>query len=299
VILWTEPIATVAALVLATVTGLQYRAGYGHHHYACWGPVIPCIVNSKADLSAGLAVVCLSLATLGALTVLAILHASRPRRLLLWLLLVCAVVYWLGFIVVEAGIFVGPYALSAAFVLVSAVAAVARQAEVKTVRLKPGLLLLLSSVLLWFLSSVAAAAVADPIGLGPGIATGPPDAADTLLFAVPTGRDESGDFIGLDKFPAEELNRIQQGALLRPLRFVDADTPSTAVDVVSVNPIDRFTWSAVALSSRGDCLAILSAHDKTNPNYGNTYYGRLPKSSLCVASAATPATVTGAAWPTS
>lgn len=299
IIVWSESVAAFGALTLAATAGLKYLSEYGHHHYACWGPLLPCMINSKADLPAGIAAVWLSLAALGGLAVLALLHMRQSRRLWLWLLLLVATVYWLGFVLVEAGIFVIPYALSAVCVLVTGAAAIARQVDDKALPLRPALLIVIGSALLWFVTSLASAGLADPIGLGPGIATGPPGAQDSLLFAVPTGRDPSGAFIGLDQFTDGTLNRIHQGADLRPLRFVSADTPSTGADVVSVNPIGRFTWSAVALSSDGTCYAILSVHDSTNPSYGSTYFGRLPKGSPCVASAATPSTVTGAQWPMS
>src|SRR5438309_3708780 len=115
----------------------------------------------------------------------------------------------------------------------------------------------------------------------------------------PVGTRRHGTYIGLDRFTAKELARVRQGAELRPLRFVGADSPSTAPDVVSVNPIDRDTWSAVALSSRGFCYAILSVHDRSNPTYGSTYFGRLAQPAACVGAAATPATVTDKEWPAS
>ena len=298
-ILWLEPVTAAAALTLAGAAGLPYLAGYGHHHYACWGPILPCIVNSKADLPAGVVTVGASMTILAGLTVLAALHARLRRRLLLWLLIVLAAVYWLGFLLVEAGIFVLPYALSGACVLATCVAAIAGKVPVQGLRLKHLLVLLGGSILIWFVTSLASAVLADPIGLGPGIASGPPDAQDSLLFAMPSGRDSAGAYLGLDQFTADELDRIHEGMELRPLRFIGADMPSTGPDVVSVNPIDRYTWAAAALSSRGICYAIVSAHDRANPNYGSTYFGRLPHEAACVGSAASPATVTGRDWPAS
>ena len=298
-ILWLEPVTAAAALVLAGAAGLPYLAGYGNHHYACWGPILPCIVNSKADLPAGVVTVGASMTILAGLTVLAALHARLRRRLVLWLLIVLAAVYWLGFLLVEAGIFVLPYALSGACVLATCVAAIAGKVPVQGLRLKHLLVLLGGSILLWFVTSLASAVLADPIGLGPGIASGPPDAQDSLLFAMPSGRDSAGTYVGLDRFTAEDLNRIHKGVELRPLRFIGANMPSTGPDVVSVNPIDRYTWAASALSSRGICYAIVSAHDRANPKYGSTYFGRLPHGAACVGSAASPATVTGRDWPAS
>jgi len=79
---------------------------------------------------------------------------------------------------------------------------------------------------------------------------------------------------------------------------VTADTPSTRLDIVSVNPIDRFTWGAVALSSSSRCDAILIVYDPAIARFHvpQNYFSVLPAGSACVGSAATPATVTGRLW---
>ncbi len=41
--------------------------------------------------------------------------------------------------------------------------------------------------------------LADPIGLGPGIASGPPDAQGSLPYALPFPRDATGAFVGMDR----------------------------------------------------------------------------------------------------
>lgn len=75
------------------------------------------------------------------------------------------------------------------------------------------------------------------------------------------------------------------------VRVVDAHTESTGNLVVSVNPIDQFTWSAVARSSTGRCYALLLQSDRENPRFGTTYYERLPSGTPCKGERATPATV--------
>ena len=79
------------------------------------------------------------------------------RGRLLWLLIVVAAVYWLGFLLVEAGIFVLPYALSGACVLATCVAAIAAKVPVQGLRLKHWLMLLGGSILLWLVTSLASA----------------------------------------------------------------------------------------------------------------------------------------------
>jgi len=155
-----------------------------------------------------------------------------------------------------------------------------------------------SLVVLWLFSGVGAFALAPRDLFWPLIPSEPPDAQDSLRFAVPAGWDASGTFIGFDRFTADELNRIHQGSKLRPLRFVTAGTPSTRLDTVSVNPIDRFTWGAVALSSSGRCDAILIVYDPAIARFHvpQNYFSVLPTGSACVGSAATPATVTGRTW---
>ena len=59
------------------------------------------------------------------------------------------------------------------------------------------------------------------------------------------------------------------------ITYVSANVPSTRPDLVSVNPIDDYTWGAAARSVRdGRCHVIVIVSDRTNPKYGNTRYGR-------------------------
>jgi hypothetical protein len=63
--------------------------------------------------------------------------------------------------------------------------------------------------------------------------------------------------------------------------------------MVSVNPIDQYTWGAAAYSVRMNrCYLILTALDPSNPKHGNTFYGRLAQGAHCVGLAATRQTVT-------
>ncbi len=77
----------------------------------------------------------------------------------------------------------------------------------------------------------------------------------------------------------------------KDVRLVDARTESTGNLVVSVNPIDRFTWSAAARSSNGRCYAILLQSDRENPRFGTTYYAKLPSGTPCKGEMATAETV--------
>jgi hypothetical protein len=295
---WLEPAFAVAGLLAAAASGLSYIADYGHHDYACWGQLLPCIINTKADISAGIPGVWLSLGLLAGFTTVAVLHALDQRRLFLYALLVIGAAYLVAFIVVEGGFFVDAYQISAVCVMVACLAAITRQLGARRLRIKPALLAVSSLVVLWFFSGLGAFALAPRNLFWPLIPSEPPDAQDSLTFAVPNGWDASGTFIGFDRFTADELNRIHQGSKLRPLRFVTADTPSTRLDIVSVNPIDRFTWGAVALSSSGRCDAILIVYDPAIARFHvpQNYFSVLPAGSACGGSAATAATVTGRQW---
>ena len=82
------------------------------------------------------------------------------------------------------------------------------------------------------------------------------------------------------------------------LPYVPADVPSTRPDMVSVNPIDQYTWGAAAYSVRTNrCYLILTAHNPSNPRYGNTFYGRLAQGAPCVGLAVTRQTVTSPTEP--
>ena len=120
-----------------------------------------------------------------------------------------------------------------------------------------------------------------------------PYAETALQWSVPNAWTPSGEFIGMSHFTAAELNNIHQGAGWGPITFVRGDVASTRPDEVSVNPIDDYTWGAAARSVRdGRCYIVVANFDRTNPKYGQTRYGRLPKGSRCVGSAATPAMAT-------
>lgn len=117
---------------------------------------------------------------------------------------------------------------------------------------------------------------------------GTPYATTALDWTVPNPWTSSGTFGGLGRFNAAELNRIHQGSGWGPIHYVDANVPSTRPDEVSVNPIDDYTWGAAAHSVRdGRCYVIVSAHDRNDPKYGSTFYGRLPLGAKCAGSAAT------------
>jgi len=72
---------------------------------------------------------------------------------------------------------------------------------------------------------------------------GPWDADASLWVASPQVWTPAGDYIGLTKFTAEELNRTRHGSRYRDLTYVPAHVPSTGQLLVSVNPIDDYTWA--------------------------------------------------------
>jgi hypothetical protein len=122
---------------------------------------------------------------------------------------------------------------------------------------------------------------------------GPPFAESALLWSIPDPRNAQDPSGALTQFTAARLQQLQQGAEWGPIEYVAGDVPSTRPDVVSVNPIDAYTWGAAAYSVRaGRCYVILVALDLANPNYGNTYYGRLAPGVPCLGTAATRQSVT-------
>ncbi len=77
-----------------------------------------------------------------------------------------------------------------------------------------------------------------------------------------------------------------------------ADVPSTGPLVVSVNPIDDYTWGAAALSARTHrCYLVLYITDPTNLRHQTMHYGQLPEGAPCLGAAATPETVTSSRAP--
>ncbi|HKA11229.1 MAG TPA: hypothetical protein VKI99_12255 [Candidatus Dormibacteraeota bacterium] len=122
---------------------------------------------------------------------------------------------------------------------------------------------------------------------------GPPYAESALQWATPDPREQRDPSAGLVEFTAARLQQLKHGSGWGPIDYVPADVPSTRPHIVSVNPIDKYTWGAAAYSVRaGRCYLILVAEDPRNPEYGATYYGRLPARESCVGSAATRASVT-------
>jgi hypothetical protein len=122
---------------------------------------------------------------------------------------------------------------------------------------------------------------------------GLPYAESALQWAMPDPWSASGQYLGMSRFTAAELNRVHQGSGWGRIDFVDGDLPSTRPDQVSVNPIDDYTWTAAAHSARdGRCYVIASVVDRQNPRDGNTFYGRLPVGTRCVGDAATLAVAT-------
>ena len=140
-------------------------------------------------------------------------------------------------------------------------------------------------------SAAAVTVVSDPLGLK---AVDDSDFPNVLTWVVPSGR-EGEEYVGLDSKDAATLSAAgdfrKWPEFGERVRLVPGDQPSTGNLVVSVNPIDRFTWAAVALSSSGRCYATLVRDDPANPSNGSTFFARFPPGTLCKGSMATVETV--------
>lgn len=138
----------------------------------------------------------------------------------------------------------------------------------------------------------------DPFGLRSSDEAVGHLATHSVSYALPAPFDSSGRFIGYLRFTAQHLNENRRG-VGRRLTFVDADLPSTGPSVVSVHPIDQYTWGAAAKSKEdGGCYLILGVHNRRNPEFFDTRYARLPAGRACTGQAATPARVKASDWPT-
>jgi hypothetical protein len=125
---------------------------------------------------------------------------------------------------------------------------------------------------------------------------------------LPIDHPEYGpEYLVYSRYTAEEMNRLLQDpdglahlhglAHLRwrseqgpPITYVPADVASDGPLVVSVNPIDDFTWGATALSGRtGRCHLKVLVRDPEHPRYGHIRDGLLADSLPCKGSEATRA----------
>jgi hypothetical protein len=159
------------------------------------------------------------------------------------------------------------------------------------------MLLVVGTVALGVLATISFQLIGGSRGLLFGTSDGddgPPGAQFRLSNATPNPWGDDG-FLGLSRYTAAELNRAQRQ---RQPRYVPSDVPSTEPNVVSVNPIDDFTWGVAALSDQtGRCYLILIVHNRRNPEFGTTKYDWLPRSEPCVGSGATRETVEEDTWP--
>lgn len=129
--------------------------------------------------------------------------------------------------------------------------------------------------------------VSDPLGLN---TTDDGAFPNVLTWVVPTVR-KGEVYVGFEGKDAAALTSAGEyrkwPEFGERVRLVAADQPSTGNLVVSVQPIDRYTWAAVALSSSGRCYATLVRDDPTNPSNGSTYFARFPAGTPCKATFAT------------
>jgi hypothetical protein len=142
-------------------------------------------------------------------------------------------------------------------------------------------------VCLVFTAFIIYLGVGDPFGVRGGSEGNFPNA---LSWVAPEPRSASYEWATADELmrSGKQAERAEQG---KDVRIVDARTESTGNLVVSVNPIDAYTWAAVAQSNNGRCYAILVYSDPENPRYGGTHKAELPRSTPCKAEHASPQTV--------
>ena len=144
-------------------------------------------------------------------------------------------------------------------------------------------------------------AMVSGIGLGSAF-QGPPDATGSLIWDPNTGGVFKAPYEyanGFLHFSAAVLNRVQpaqQAAGWGHITYVRWNQPSTGTYVVSVYPIGRNSWSAVALSSlTGTCYAELDQMPSrtSRPSFGVESTAILSGPEPCIASRATIAKVSG------
>jgi len=129
----------------------------------------------------------------------------------------------------------------------------------------------------------------DPLGLGE--TTAPSDAEAALARAVPPNETDREISVPLSHYGASELANLRRGDGSVDT-YVDATVPSTGPNVISVNPIDDFTWGAAAKSrSSGICHLVVIVKDQEDPSSTKAMRGELAKGNLCVGSAANPTNV--------
>lgn len=133
----------------------------------------------------------------------------------------------------------------------------------------------------------------DPLGFRESLEDVGRDPRDSLLFSVPDPWAGSGGPKSLLGFDADRMNSLGDG-VRAGLTYVSADQPSTGPGVVSVHPIDAFTWAAAARSRQGVCFVIALTLQGTS---GGIAYGRLADHEECLGRSATPATASKRDWP--
>lgn len=133
----------------------------------------------------------------------------------------------------------------------------------------------------------------DPLGFR-GIGSG---AQFNLEESIPVPWTSNGEYIPLTKFTPADLNGAQPWWDVRRRAYVPADIASDRSSVISINPIDDFTWGAAAFSNRRAlCYLVLLAIDPNDPNHSETFYGILPHRSKCFGSFARRDTVRSQRW---
>lgn len=131
-------------------------------------------------------------------------------------------------------------------------------------------------------------------------------AQNVLLEVIPEPEPgDTGQQYPFTDFTFEKITGPNRSPLVTddvfdvPIRFLPADDVSTASNEVSVDVPDAYEWRAAARSSQdGVCYTLRATADRTNTEFGSTYFGQLPEGTPCRAADITPENTGLESWPT-
>lgn len=122
------------------------------------------------------------------------------------------------------------------------------------------------------------------------------ESATAVLEELPPEPWDGDQFLGMMRFDEHYLNE-NSALALEKVNFVSSEVESTRPKVVSVNPIDDFTWGAAARSAKtGDCFVMVVLLDREDPRRGSFRYERF-SGGPCQGTLAVPERVTKSDWP--
>ena len=135
----------------------------------------------------------------------------------------------------------------------------------------------------------------DPLGIRGNLKAIGDHPSAPLLYALPDAW-ATGRFEALTTYDAERMNELRDG-VGRDLLYVSAERPSLGPAVVSVNPIDSYTWGAASASKEGDCYLILLLHEPQDPRKIDTRFAFVKdQGSGCLGAQATRESVQQREW---